>query len=332
MLPPERAQKVAELALKMRPIRSVLRSLGEVHDTRLNTQMGGMEVPNPVGLAAGYDKDCKLVNSLATLGFGYIVAGTVVSELRNGNPRPRIVRNSEEGSLVNSLGFPSEGLEVISKRLERNSSNKVPLILSIAGLTIEEFSRCYKILQPLVSGIELNISSPNTKGIRVFQEPNKLEELLSSLRSIKEKPLFLKLPPYFDDIQKSRVMELVGLCIKYSVDGVTTVNTWPVEDNRLALGQGGLSGKPLYPHMIRIVEDVRNYAGDRFTINACGGIFSGEGVVNAFKAGANTVQLFTGFIYEGPGLMKKINRHLLAFLEKEDIPTLAEVTKKYLVS
>jgi dihydroorotate dehydrogenase len=327
-LPPERAQKLAEVALRVNPIWKSLSPFFQIDDERLHTDMGGIPLPNPIGLAGGYDKDCRLLDSLSTLGFGYIVAGTVVAEPRYGNPKPRIARNPSEHALVNSLGFPSHGLEAATDRLRHTSSRNVPLVTSISGLSIETFAQCYQTIQPLASGVELNISSPNTEGIRIFQEPQQLKDLLSALKPLKEKPLFLKLPPYFDDEQMARTMELVDICLKYGVDGVTAVNTRPVEDDRLAVGRGGLSGKPLYTHMLRIVAEIRSHAGDGLIINACGGVSSGEDALSALQAGADTVQLFTGFIYQGPGLMKQINRHLLRFIKKEGLLSLNQIPRK----
>ena len=327
-LPPERAQKLAEVALRVSPLWKTLRPLFEINDPRFQTDMGGIPLTSPVGLAAGYDKDCRLIPSLANLGFGYIAAGTIVTEPREGNPRPRLARNPKEGSLVNSLGFPSHGLEAASLNLVSQDTRRVPLVASISGLSIQEFARCFRALQPLASGIELNISSPNTQGIRVFQEPPMLRELLATLGPIKEKPLFLKLPPYFDNDQRTRVLELVDLCIQHGVEGVTAANTRPVEDSRLAVGRGGLSGKPLFPYMLRMVKEIRRHAGSGLTINACGGISSGEDALQALRAGADTVQLFTGFIYQGPGLMRQINRHILRFMEREGIASVAAIPKE----
>ena len=321
-LAPETAQKLAEAVLAVKPLWKATRPFLELKDERLRCDMGGIALPNPVGLAGGYDKDGRLIDRLANLGFGYIVAGTVVAEPRAGNPRPRLVRDPGTGSLTNSLGFPSQGLERVTRRLRRAGTPKVPLVASISGLSVEDFVLCHQALQPLASGLELNISSPNTEGIRVFQEPQRLEDLLVALKPFKEKPLFLKLPPYFDEAQKSRVMELVDVCLRHSVDGVTAINTRPVADQRLATGQGGLSGKPLLPHMLRIVGEIRGRVGASMTINACGGIFSGEDALQALLAGADTVQLFTGFIYGGPGLVRSINRHLLQFMVKEEMPSI----------
>lgn len=323
--PPERAQKIAELALGMTPLWKAAGPLLRVSDRRLRVTIAGITISNPVGLAAGYDKDGLMVGRLANLGFGYIVAGTVVRDPRSGNPSPRLLRNPGKGALINSLGFPSQGLNRVVDNLQGLNTEKTPLIASISGLSVEEFSYCLDVLQPLVSGLELNISSPNTEGIRIFQEPDKLDELLSALSSIKQKPLFLKLPPYFDDSQKRRVMELVDICLKNSVEGVTTGNTWPVDDPRLAVGKGGLSGKPLLHHMLRAVKEIRSHAGDDLIINACGGVFSGEDALSALQAGANTVQIFTGFVYGGPATMKMINQDILSFMEREGIGSIREI-------
>ena len=324
-LSPERAKGAAEAALALAPLWKAARPFLEVRDDRLHCDIGGISLPNPVGLAAGYDKDGYLADRMANLGFGYIVIGTVVAAPREGNPRPRLMRDPQTGSLVNSLGFPSQGLEKVMQHLERPRTRRVPLVASISGLSAEEFSRCYRALQPYVSGVELNISSPNTEGVREFQDPQRLEELFDALMPFKEKPLFLKLPPYFEDAPKARIMELVDLCLRYSVEGVTAVNTRPVKDKRMAVGQGGVSGRPLFPHMLRIVKDLRSHAGPQLIINACGGIFSGEDAVEALLAGANTVQLFTGLVYQGPGTVAGINRRLLRFMEREGIPSVMQV-------
>ena len=324
-LPPERAQALAEAILGIRPLWKAAGPLLRVKSGRLECHVGGIPLPNPVGLAAGYDKDCRLLDRLARLGFGYIVAGTVVAEPRAGNPRPRLLRDPGAGSLINSLGFPSQGLERALGRLERSAGRRVTVLASISGVSIEEFLACYEAIQPAAAGVELNISSPNTEGIAAFQEPAKLEELLAALRPMKHKPLFLKLPPYFDGARRNQVLELVDVATAHSVEGVTAVNTWPREDPRLATGRGGVSGRPLFPHMLRIVEDIRKRAGEGLTINACGGISSGEDAVAALVAGANTVQVFTGFVYGGPGLMAGINRHILRFMDREGISSIKDI-------
>ncbi|MDE2942189.1 MAG: hypothetical protein OXP10_07625 [Chloroflexota bacterium] len=322
-LPPERAQRLAETFLVAGP---VWRAVSALDDPRLHAEVAGIRLPNPIGLAAGYDKDCAMLGRRASRGLGYMVGGTVTAQPRPGNPRPRIVRNPGGGSLVNSLGFPSRGVEEAARRLSRRAPN-VPLLLSISGLTLGEFSLCYRKLSPLCGGVELNVSSPNTEGIRVFQEPGRLGELLSALSAEKTGPLFLKLPPYFDDDQRDGVMRLVDVCLDGGVEGVTVSNTHPVPDERLAVGRGGMSGRPLLPHTLRMVSEVRRQAGDGLAINGCGGISSGEDALSVLRAGADTLQLFTGFVYEGPGLMKRIKRYLLDRMEEEGASSLAELTR-----
>ena len=322
-LPPERAQWLAEKSLLASPL---WRFVSGLEDPRLHTEVAGIRLPNPIGFAAGHDKDCGKLGRLAGLGFGYMVGGTVTAQPRPGHPLLRIVRNIHEGALVNSLGFPSRGLEEAARRLERGGVG-VPVLVSISGLTVQEFIACHRKLSPLCAGIELNISSPNTQGIRVFQEPDRLRELLSGLRPLKERPLFLKLPPYFDDDQRDGVMKLVDVCLDHGVEGVTVSNTHPVDDDRLAVGRGGLSGRPLLPHTLRMVDEIRRHAGEGLVINGCGGISSGEDALNVLRAGANTLQLFTGFIYEGPFLMKRIKQHLLERMEQEGVSSLADLAR-----
>ncbi len=328
-LPPERAQRLADAALWPKPLWMPLRSRLLLRDVKLETSMGGIPLPNPVGLAAGYDKDCRRTGSLSNLGFGYIVGGTVVTQPREGNPRPRIVRTPANGSMVNALGFPSKGLAAAAKKLRKPSTGGVPLLASISGFSIEDIVRCYTTLQPLVAGVELNISSPNTEGVRLFQEPDRLNELLAELRKLKQKPIFVKLPPHFSEAERSLTTKFVDLCMSHSIEGVTVANTWLVEDDRLAVGRGGLSGKPLFIHMLNMVREVRQQAGDGLTINASGGISSGEDALRALRAGANTLQVFTGFVYQGPALMHSINSYLLSFINRMGLPDVDAIRREF---
>ena len=309
-IPAERAHNLARVLFKVGVLWEIFNFFLSFKDKALNTHIGNVYIDNPVGLAAGYDKDCVSIKSLSKIGFGYIVGGTVLLKPQPGNPKPRIARNPATLSMVNSLGFPSIGLNEVTNNLKNISDINIPIFASISGLSTEDFLACFKELQPLTSGIELNISSPNTSGIRIFQEANNLENLLSTLQEVKTKPVFLKIPMYFDEDERRAVMKMVDLCMKYSIDGVTASNTWPQEDPRLAVGRGGLSGKPLFQHTLRIVKDIRKHAGEKFMINACGGIFTGEDALEALAAGANTVQIYTGFIYEGPSIVRDINKKI----------------------
>ena len=326
MLPPEAAQGVADALLRRRAPWRALAPLLRVSDPRLSLDWCGIGLPNPVGLAGGLDKDCRALPSLSDLGFGYLVAGTVTEAPRPGNPRPRMFRDAARQSLVNALGFPGQGLERAAERLERARAavESAALAVSVSGTTADEIVRCHRRLEPLVDAVELNISSPNTRGLRVFHEPDTLGDLVGRLNDGRSKPLMVKLPPYpsEDDGARQRVLSLVKTCVERGVDALTVANSRPVEDPRLAVGVGGLSGRAIVPDTLRMVEEVRGEAGTGPSINACGGIFSGEDVWRALKAGATTVQLYTAVVYRGPAVVRKVCRELLDVMAREGVESL----------
>ena len=322
----ERAHKTSEAVLRMNTLWSILRPLFDLKDTRLNTKLGSIDISNPVGLAAGFDKDCRMLNSLSSLGFGYLVGGTVVSSPRDGNPKPRIVRNPKERSLVNSLGFPSLGAQNVSATLSKNRPHGTPVMVSISGLTEEDFAYCFDSFQPLSDGIELNISSPNTEGIRVFQSPSRLKGLLGELSHLKRKPVIMKLPPYFNADQRGHVFDLIRISLDHGLEGITVANTWPIEDNRLKMGRGGLSGEPLFGRTLEMIKEIRHQFGCDFVINACGGISSGGQAIEALMAGANTIQLYSSLIYHGPTLIKNMNREILSLLDSKHLSGISNLS------
>ena len=321
-LPAEMAQKVAEKALRRPFVWKALRPAFQVRDRKLESTLCGIPLSNPVGLAAGFDKDCEMIPALASLGFGYLTVGTVTAHPRPGNPKPRLFRDAGESSLINAMGFPSKGLVPAARRLElyRSAGSSVPIVVSISGVTVEEIVRCHRRLEALADVVEVNISSPNTAGLRLFHEPDALTELLDAVNEARHRPLIVKLPPYpaprvpSDEFVRSRdlLMALVRVCKARGVDGLTVANTRPTVDARLAVGSGGLSGRPVFSRMVEMVRDVRSEVGDGMTINACGGVFTGEDALGAMLAGATTVQTYTGFVYRGPTTAREMNKELLA--------------------
>lgn len=322
---PERAQSLADWILRRRWLWRLASRHYNISDPRLEVAAAGLRFPSPVGLAAGYDKHCEILDSLLALGFGYITAGTVRREPQPGNPKPRIFRQPQQESLINSLGFPSKGMAAASENLSELSHEYKPLVVSIAGLTIAEFVSCYTTLQPFADAIELNISSPNTQGLRVFQEDTALKDLIQSLDQHRTKPLFLKIPPYFNDEERERVLQLVHVARDFKIDGITVANTHPIEMPQLAVGRGGLSGKPLLEHTLRMVADVRAELDPSVAVNACGGIFNSTDTLRALRAGANTVQLFTGLIYKGPSVARSINQDLVRLMDLSGSGSLQEL-------
>ena len=209
----------------------------------------------------------------------------------------------------------------------RRGSRLEPVVVSVAGLTIDEFLACHTALQPLCDAIELNISSPNTRGIRVFQEPQSFRDLLSAVNAQRSKPLFVKIPPYTDGEGRERVLALARIAVEQGVSGITAANTRPVEAPRLAMGQGGLSGRVLLEDTLRIVADVRSEVGSDVAIHACGGISTTDDAFRALKTGADTVQLLTGLIYRGPGVAGAINRGLVKCMERHAAASLGRPGK-----
>ena len=315
-LPPERAQRLADLALGLWPLWRALSSVSQFESPALHTTVAGLDLDNPVGLAAGYDKNCVLVPSLSSLGFGYVTCGTVTQNPRPGNPGIRLIRSVPRGALINSLGFPGMGLESAAESIEigRPRSSNVPLVVSVSGTDIDQIVTCHRRLEPLTDAVEVNVSSPNTAGLRVFHDPDVLTELLTAIGEQQSKPLFLKFPPFppedEDPDQYGRARELAESCVSCGVDALTVANTQPVTDPRLGVGTGGLSGRPILGQTLRMVSEVCGWVGDVVAINACGGIFSSWDAWQALAAGADTVQLLTGFVYRGPGVARDICKGL----------------------
>lgn len=313
----ETAQRVAEAALSLRPLWRAAAPLLRPRDPRLETTLCGLRLASPVGLAAGYDKDCRHLASLAGLGWGYLVGGTVTAEPRPGNPPPRVLRYPDREALVNALGFPGPGAERVYQHLaaSRRYTGGVPVVVSIAGVTTEEVLSCLRRLEPLADAVEVNVSSPNTQGLAAFHEPGALARLVEALGQVRRKPMLIKLPRAsalgHGAEGLARLLALAEAAISAGADGLTVANTRPVEEPRLSTGRGGLSGRPLLEETVAMVAAVRERVGDGPAINACGGVFTGGDVRRLLGAGATTVQVLTALIYRGPGVVRALHRELL---------------------
>jgi len=264
------------------------------------------KLANPLGLAAGYDKTGKHLDDLARLGFGYLVAGTFTLSPWPGNPKPRVARNKEEETLVNSLGFPNPGVDEFIRNLRSRCKPHPPLIASISGKTLEDVVAVYAKVQPHVEGVEVNLSSPNTPSLRDLREPPAFAELAQRLREAKVKPSYLKISPHVGDNQFGDTMLLVKKWEDLGFEGVTAANSMPVLDGRMAVGEGGYSGPPLLEHTKAAVEAIRRSVNKSFEINAVGGISRPADAAALLRHGATTVQVFTALVYKGPALVKSI--------------------------
>ena len=302
------------------------RLIFKVKDTRLEREVFGLKFDNPVGLAAGFDKDAKLFDELASFGFGFIEIGTVTPLPQDGNPKPRLFRLKDDSGLINRMGFNNQGIEAVVARLRRKKSdiiiggnigkNKVTPNEEAAN----DYAICFEKLFPYVDYFAVNVSSPNTPGLRDLQEKAPLTALLNSLQELNNKkdirkPILLKIAP---DLTNEQLDDIIDIVADTKIDGVIATNTTidrsglKTDKNKVdAIGNGGLSGKPVGLRSTEVIKYLADKSNRAFPIIGVGGIHSAEDALEKLDAGATLLQVYTGFIYEGPSLVKRINKAIL---------------------
>jgi dihydroorotate dehydrogenase len=276
-------------------------------DPSLEVDLCGIRLANPIGLAAGFDKGCGHLDALGRLGFGFVVGGTITRAPRSGNPKPRIVRSPRRGAIVNSMGLPNPGAEVAAAQLA-GARRTAPRFASVADEDIEAATGTVELLAPHVDGLELNASSPNAPW---RHDAEHMGVLLAAILGLTELPVLVKLPPFTNDDERATVLEVARLAIDAGAHGLVCSNTVPVAEPRLAAGRGGLSGAPLRKLTPRIVSEVVAATGATVPIIASGGIASADDVRACLDAGATAVEVYTGLIYRGPGIVGDLTRGLL---------------------
>jgi dihydroorotate dehydrogenase len=281
---------------------------GAVDDPALTTTLAGIPLRNPVGLAAGFDKSCVRLDALGSLGFGYVVGGTVTRAPRRGNPHPRIARDPTRRAIVNAMGMPNPGAEAVARNLTR-TPRTAPRFVSIADEPVADTVATAELLEPFVDGIELNASSPNAGWVHASSHTG---ELVRAVRACTSKPLFVKIPPPSAGEQASGTTSMAIAARDAGASGIVCTNTVPVVDARMSTGRGGLSGGPLTAETPRIVAEVVDATGGGLPVVACGGIFTADDARRCLDAGAVAVQVYTALIYEGPGLPGALTRGLAA--------------------
>jgi len=335
-LDPETAHDLAIKSLKLNPLPS---KMFEVEDEQiLNIKLLGKNFPNPIGMAAGFDKSAEVYNSLLKLGFGFVEVGTVTPLKQFGNPKPRIFRLEDDQALINRLGFNNDGIETIKTRIKSN------LKKGILGVNIgpnketkdqkNDFCLGLKNFFDIADYITINISSPNTEGLRDFHVQEKLIDLIVTLNKIKEDkgtniPLLLKISP---DIKDSDIQEIAETAIKNKISAVILTNTTNGNrDNltsKLKKEEGGLSGNPLHEISTNMIKKFYKILNNKVPIIGVGGVNSGKSAYEKITAGASLLQLYTGFVYRGPSTAKIIKKELIQILKSEGIKNIKDAVGK----
>ena len=302
------------------------RSLYTIKDPKLERQLFGLTFKNPVGLAAGFDKNAVLYNELANFGFGFIEIGTVTPKGQAGNPTKRLFRLKEDQGIINRMGFNNEGLETAITQLKKNKG-KVIIGGNIGKNTqtkpedyTKDYLECFTALHPYVDYFVLNVSCPNVGSHAKLNDKDYLLELISTVQKAnktfeKQKPILLKIAP---DLNNTQLDEIIALIAETNLDGVIASNTsvdrtgLKTSQARLTeIGNGGVSGQPVKEKSTKVIQYLADKSNKAFPIIGVGGIHSAEDALQKIHAGADLVQIYTGFIYEGPSLVKKINKALL---------------------
>ena len=306
---------------KIPGVSSLFRGLYLVTDPRLERKLFGLTFKNPVGLAAGFDKDAKLYNELSNFGFGFIEIGTLTPKPQSGNPKKRLFRLKSDSAIINRMGFNNGGVEDAVERLKKNKGVLIGGNIGKNKVTpneeaVNDYVICFNALYDYVDYFVVNVSSPNTPNLRALQDKEPLTKLLTILktensRRSKAKPILLKIAP---DLSDDQLLDIIEIVADTKIDGVIATNTTISRDGLTSKNreeQGGLSGKPLVNRSTEVIKFLSSKSNKAFPIIGVGGIHSAQDAIDKLEAGADLVQLYTGFIYEGPKLIKQINKAIL---------------------
>ena len=306
-----------KIVFKLPFLSEIVKNANTINDTKLSRNVFGLTFKNPVGLAAGFDKNALLFNEWANFGFGFVEIGTVTPKPQKGNPKKRLFRLKEDKAIINRMGFNNDGLEAIVKRLQHRKTDII-----IGGNigknkttpnkdAVNDYLICFRGLFDVVDYFVVNVSSPNTPNLRDLQEKEPLTKLLNRLQKEnalyeKRKPILLKIAP---DLTDSQLLDIIDIVKSTNIDGVIATNTTISREGLQSDAKnevGGLSGKPLTKRSTEVIRFLAEKSNEAFPIIGVGGIHSADDALEKIKAGAALIQLYTGFIYEGPKLIKQI--------------------------
>lgn len=339
-LNPEHAHQLAIAALRSRlPLTD-----NQVSSRRLKTIVGGIVFPNPLGMAAGFDKNAEAADGLLQLGFGFVECGTVTPLPQSGNPRPRLFRLEEDRAIINRLGFNNHGLEAVRQRLQKRAGRGGIVGINIGANKdsvdrIADYEAGVRAFSGLASYLAVNISSPNTAGLRNLQQRDSLAELLVRVLAARNEsaarrgipvPLFLKIAP---DLSERELADIAAEVLDKRVDGLIVTNTTLSRrgvTSRLAGETGGLSGEPLFERSTIVLARMRHMVGPAMPLIGVGGVHSAETALEKIRAGADLVQIFTGMIYGGSSLPGRILEEMSAFAQKEGLSSLRQIRDSHM--
>ncbi|CAM4096851.1 quinone-dependent dihydroorotate dehydrogenase [Flavobacterium antarcticum] len=307
---------------KIPGVNALFKSMYEVKDTRLEREVFGLKFKNPVGLAAGFDKDAKLYKELSNFGFGFIEIGTLTPKGQEGNPKKRLFRLKADQAIINRMGFNNGGVLEAVERLKKNNGVLIGGNIGKNKLTpneeaVSDYEICFDALYDYVDYFVVNVSSPNTPNLRALQDKEPLQKLLQTLQNknntkSKAKPILLKIAP---DLTDEQLLDIIDIVNTTKIAGVIATNTTLSREGLQSENRdemGGLSGKPLTKRSTEVIRFLADKSNRSFPIIGVGGIHSADDAIEKLDAGASLIQLYTGFIYEGPALIKEINKKILA--------------------
>jgi dihydroorotate dehydrogenase len=299
----------------------LLQVMYEVKSPKLEREVFGLKFKNPVGLAAGFDKDAKLYKELSNLGFGFIEIGTLTPKAQEGNPKKRLFRLKEDSAIINRMGFNNGGVLEAVERLKKNNGVLIGGNIGKNKNTPNEeatsdYEICFEALFPHVDYFVVNVSSPNTPNLRALQDKEPLTQLLQTLQNLNltkpiQKPILLKIAP---DLTDEQLLDIIDIIKETQIAGVIATNTTLSREGLQSENKnemGGLSGKPLTKRSTEVIRFLSEKSNKAFPIIGVGGIHSADDAIEKLNAGASLIQLYTGFIYEGPELIKAINKRIL---------------------
>lgn len=326
-IPAEPAHRLTIAALKLLPLGGRAQP-----EPTLAQRVAGLVFPNPVGIAPGFDKNAEVPDELFNLGFGFVEVGTVTPRPQAGNPRPRLFRLAEDRAVINRMGFNNEGAEAVAARLRKRSANPGILGANIGANKdsvdrIADYAQMTRIMAPLANYLTVNISSPNTPGLRALQDEGALGELLDAVieaRGGQQVPIFLKLAP---DLTHTDIDAICRIALDKRLDALIVSNTTiarPPLKSRHAGEAGGLSGQPLKALALERLRDFRKASGGRIPLIGVGGIASADDAWDRIRAGASLIQIYSALVYEGPGLARRIVSGLAKRVRAEGLTSIAE--------